>query len=232
MFTYIFRMNFEEQDGFSRDIELRSDQTFFDFYNIIIENLALDNSLECTFYLCDHRFRKRKRIWQPGVAPTRSRYHHETSENEKVFYMDKSILSDFIDDPHQKFIFTYDVERDWNFYIEMIKISPQSANGHFPRINASIGPVPIEISRKPVALPGIVDEDDEEILEGAHIHEDDDQDEYPGMGSAIADDDEAEGSFIYEEEIQAAEDALEEIDDSEFYDDSIEITEDFDDDRT
>jgi hypothetical protein len=231
MFTYRFRMNFEEQEGFSRDIELKTDQTFLDFYTIIMENLSLDKSLECTFYMCDHRYRKRQRIYHPDFLPTTKdkRQQQEDGDIGPTLFMNKSILSDLIDDPHQKFIFIYDVPKEWSFYIELIKISPQSSGNEYPRIVASVGPVPIEISRKPVALPGIVDEDEDELAT-ADIDEDEDQDEYPGIEMAMADGEDIEGSFIYEEVQPEGE--LEEIDDSEFYDDSIEISEDFDDEKS
>jgi hypothetical protein len=213
MFTYRFRMNFEEQDGFSRDIELRSDQTFLDFYHMISENLALDKSLECAFFLCDHFYRKRKRIFQPGNTDTKKAAQDADLPDTKLF-MDECILSDYIDDPHQKFIFIYDIAKDWNFYIELLKILPASPSLQYPKISGSVGGIPIEISRKPIVLPGVTEEDDLE-----HESHDDETDE-PELIMDMDGDEQNEESY--------AEEDLDSMDDSGFYDDSIEINDEFD----
>jgi len=222
MFTYKFRMNFEEQEGFSRDIEIRTDQTFLDFNNIISENLSLDKSLECAFFMCDHRFRKKKRIYQPGnTDPVKA--PDDGSEPEKKLFMDKCILSDYIDDPHQKFIYVYDIDKDWNFFIELLKISPAASGLEYPRIAASIGGIPLEISRKPVALPGLPDDDDEEAVT---LPGDEDDEEGHEMEMIMEDEeDDSEGAQIYGEEDV---DGMVDIDESEFFDESISLGDDFD----
>lgn len=215
MFTYRFRMNFEEQEGFSRDIELRSDQTFFDFHNIISENLSLDKSIENAFFMCDHFYRKRKRIFQPGNTDTGKAEQDADLPDNKLF-MDKCVLSDFIDDPHQKFIYIYDIDKDWNFYIELLKIMPGSPNQQYPRISGSVGGIPIEISRKPVVLPGISDEEEDE----SEIA--DDEDEMHELAMSLGSGDDHEETQTYGEE------DMDNMDESGFYDDSIQINEDFD----
>jgi hypothetical protein len=216
MFTYRFRMNFEEQDGFRRDIELRSDQTFLDFYHIISENLTLDKSLECAFFLCDHFYRKRKRIFQPGNTDTKKAAQDADLPDNKLF-MDECILSDYIDDPHQKFIFIYDIAKDWNFYIELLKILPAAPTQQYPKISGSVGGIPIEISRKPVVLPGVMEDEDD--LESVTT---DDDIEEPELIMDMDGDDENEESHEYEEG------DMDSMGDSSFYDDSIEINEEFD----
>ncbi len=215
MFTYRFRMNFEEQEGFSRDIELRSDQTFFDFHNIISENLSLDKSVENAFFMCDHFYRKRKRIFQPGNIDT-AKAKQDADLPDNKFFMDECVLSDFIDDPHQKFIYVYDIDKDWNFYIELLKIMPGSPNQQYPRISASVGGIPIEISRKPIVLPGVDDEDDDD----AELAENEDEMHEMAMGFIGSDD--------HEETQTYGEEDMDNLDDAGFYDDSIQISEDSD----
>jgi hypothetical protein len=222
MFTYKFRMNFEEQDGFSRDIELLTDQSFLDFHTIIGDNLSLDKSVECTFYMCDHRYRKRKRIYQPGNTEA-LKPPAEGQEPEKKLFMDECTLSDYIDDPHQKFIYIYDIDKDWSFYIELLKISKASDGAEYPKIAASIGGVPLEISRKPVVLPGLSDEDDD--VADTRTGDDEDDEDGHEMEMVIEDEGEDdEGSQIFGEEDV---DGMDDIDDSAFYDGSIGV-EDFD----
>ncbi len=200
MFIYRFRLNFEEQDGFSRDVELITDQTFMDFHKVIRDNLSLDQNVECAFFLCDHRFRKRKQIHhhipEQGSAP-------DEEDAPKKLYMEQCVLSDFIDDPHQKFIYIYDLAKEWTFFIELLKIRPAEAGKTYPAIAAAAGGVPVEISRKPVPLPGVPDDDDDA-------------------------EDEEDTTMEQQEEGVYGEEDMDEFDDSHMYDDSIEIGEDFD----
>jgi len=222
MFIYRFKINFEEQEGFSRDIDLLTDQTFLDFHNIIKENLSLNEDVECTFYLCDHRYRKRRRIYQPGATPAVKRHEEEEQNNAApILYMDKCVLSDYIDDPHQKFLYIYDVAKDWNFYIELSRIIRATERKDYPLVSASYGPIPIEISKKPVPLPGLTDDDDDEMVAIPGDPEDDDPDAVMDMEDNEDDDDETSDGYSEED--------LDELDDSSFYQSgSTDIGDDFD----
>ena len=205
MFTYKFRMNFEDQEGFSRDIELLTDQTFKDFHKIISENLALDSSIECAFFLCDHRYRKKKQLHQHKPDNLQKEDNSEETNVSPKLYMEDCVLSDYIDDPHQKFLYIYDLRREWTFFIELARISPAASGSAYPRIAGSVGGIPVEISRKPIPLPGLLDEEDDEDEENETM-----------MGVEGG----AESVF--------GEEDLDEMDDSGFYDDSVEIGGDFD----
>ncbi len=210
MFAYRFRMNFEEQDGFSRDIELGVDQTFLDLYNIITENLSLDKTLSSSFFLADHRFRKKKEISQPGKQHVHGNPgDDEETMDERRLEMDKCRLNEFIDDPHQKFLFIYDLTKEWTFYIELLKIVKGAKEDTYPRIEKSTGPVPVEISRKPRPLPGIDDEDDLNPDEDG----DNDSDETDISSGA---------QNLYGEE------DLDEFDDSSFYNNAADDSQDID----
>jgi len=209
MFAYRFKMNFEEQDGFSRDIELGVDQTFLDFYNIIIESLSLDKTVPCSFFICDHRYRKKKEI----IMPEQEQNQDDKAANEQPgdqkpkLRMDKCSLNELIDDPHQKFLFIYDIKKEWTFFIELSKIVSREKGETYPRIINAVGPVPQEISRKPRPLPGL-DDDDEDISDS----------EMEGEEMNI--NPEAEGTY--------GEEDLDEFDDSSFYNDAVDSSQDFD----
>lgn len=159
MFIYRFKLSFEDQDDFAREVEIRADQTFFEFYHTLKENLALNESLGSSFFLCDHRFRKKKEIAQPHLRT----HSNDTQEevNPKLF-MDQCVLSDYVDDPHQKFLFIYDLSKDWSFFIELAKIATAQKNGQYPRIISSKGGIPREISNQKIPDPGIQDYEEED----------------------------------------------------------------------
>lgn len=210
MFVYRFRIKFEEQEGFSRDIELRSDQTFLDFHKIMSENLSFDISKECAFFLCDHKYRKKKQIHQ-HMPPDSGKTDITEDSSTSDIYMEKAVLSDFIDDPRQKFLYVYDMEKDWQFYIDLIRIKPASGSMEYPVVAASEGGIPVEI--KPKTIPGDIETEMESEA-----------------GEFKNDDDETTGLRGKVQEVFGDEDA-DDFDDSAFYNDSVESGGDIDDEK-
>jgi hypothetical protein len=194
MLAYRFRLSFEDQDGFLREMEVRSDQTFVDFHEAIVSNLGLDPGMLSSFFICDHNFRKKKEISLIDMNPEQE----PGSENEdgkpaspKVIEMKDAVLSDFIDDPHQKLMYVYDYMNYWTFYIELQKIVKADGSHTYPRVTKTTNEVPRELTATPQQIPGVdkslefgFDEDvyDPEDVKGLEGEEDffDDQDNEPG----------------------------------------------------
>lgn len=174
MLIYKFKVNFEDQDDFLREIELRADQTFEDFHQAILGNLGLDPGMLASFFICDHRFRKQKEIQLVENPLSQAKKKQNTDEGpetiSKAILMRESELKDFIDDPHQRLLFIYDYASSWTFYIELVKIMHEDKSISYPWFSKSIGPVPRELAPIPktggeISLPGDeVFEDEEEML--------------------------------------------------------------------
>lgn len=169
MLIYKFKISFEDYDDFSREIELRADQTFEDFHQAILGNLGLDPGMMASFFICDHRFRKKKEIQLIETPPDNARNKSEQTEGpeniSKAILIREYELKDIIDDPHQRLIFLYDYKNRWTFYIELIKILPENKSHSYPFFSKSIGAVPAELV--PVS-PNIVEpltDDDLEFTE-------------------------------------------------------------------
>lgn len=139
MLIYKFKIRFEEQEDFLREIELRADQTFEDFHQAILGNLGLDPGMLASFFICDHRYRKLKEIQLVETGPDDhpgEEAAEEATDNDKPEDQDKSdgtddieseggsllmhesLLKDHIDDPHQRMLFMYDNLNQWTFYID------------------------------------------------------------------------------------------------------------------
>ncbi len=160
MLIYRFKVRFEEQDDFLREIELLADQTFEDFHQALLGNLGLDPGMLASFFICDHRFRKKKEIKLVNQVNTVEHLLNQEDENEidasgKQTVMHKSELKDFIDDPHQRLIFLYDYLNKWTFYLELQKILPEDKAKTYPHISKSEGPVPRELTATPKQIPGV-----------------------------------------------------------------------------
>jgi len=155
MYTYRFKFTFEDQTEFLREFELNSEQSFEDFHNAIVENLALDKNTLASFFLTDNRFRKKREISLVDMSPEDKGSNYGDDEPEKMLVMKDAIISDVIDDPHQKLLYVYDYLNYWTFYLELIKIGKATSDQKFPRVVKSAGEVPKELSLKAHQLSSI-----------------------------------------------------------------------------
>jgi hypothetical protein len=130
MYTYKFRLLFDEVEDFVRDYEILASQTFQDFHNIIIESIKGLNDKElASFYICDGRWDKQIEITLIDMDMVSN-----TEEDDMPrTIMSEAVLSDFIDDPHQRLIYEYDFLNLKTFYIELLKTFESNSNGKYPQ---------------------------------------------------------------------------------------------------
>jgi hypothetical protein len=148
MHIYRFKVLFEDQDGFYREFELQSDQTFLDFHLAIVANLKLDPGMLSSFFTCNDHFRKKQEISLVDMdqEPT-------DGTGKPVLIMEECRLNDFIDDPHQKLLYVYDYLNYWTFYIELLRILPADKDKQYPHLHRAAGEVPRELTATPGAMP-------------------------------------------------------------------------------
>ena len=140
MYVYKFRLTFDEVEDFVRDYEILSNQTFLDFHNIIIQSINLNSKELASFYIADHRWEKHKEITLMDMMDE----EEEQAEVPKSVMAD-AVLSDYIDDPHQKMIYEYDFLNLKTFYIELLKTSKvddAAAIAKYPKCTHSKGEIP------------------------------------------------------------------------------------------
>ena len=56
--------------------------------------------------------------------------------------MENTRLNKHIDDPHQKFYYTYNFERPFDFHVQLIKILKEEEGKEYPSLFKSIGKAP------------------------------------------------------------------------------------------
>jgi hypothetical protein len=150
MYTYKFRLFFDEVEDFVRDYELLSEQTFLDFHDIIVRSIdGLDGRELASFYVCDSNWGKLKEITLLDMDDRDDDF--DQPEIPKTT-MEEAILSDLIDDPHQRLIYEYDFLNLKTFFIELLKSSESNDGQIYPRCTAATGELPkqINISQKDV----------------------------------------------------------------------------------
>ncbi len=186
MAVYKFRVTFEDDSDLFRDIELKSEATFLQLHNTIVQAFEFVSNELASFYTTDDSWRKENEISLEDMG------------QENPVLMRKAILADYIEDPHQKFIYTFDFMNEWNFMVELLKIIPkEDPKIKYPAITKKEGDIPkIFKNIKPTHLgDDELDEDWDDISpKKKHSAKDefDDLDEF--------DEDEFDGDYDTDEE--------------------------------
>jgi hypothetical protein len=138
MYTYKFRLLFDEIEDFVRDYEILAEQTFKDFHDVIVKSITgLDKQELASFYICDGRWKKQQEITliDMNMDDDSNPFVEEKTEEEQNIpkaIMSESVLSDFIDDPHQRLIYEYNFLNINTFYIELLKTFESSSKVKYP----------------------------------------------------------------------------------------------------
>lgn len=148
MAVYRFRVTFEDTEDVYREIDIKSSQNFEDFHNIIIQSIGFDNIHDASFYISDDYWRKGEEITLQAEK--------EASTPKKQ--MNKCKLLSLIDDPHQKFVYVYDLKTNWTFLVELMKIVPDDEKASYPKCIKNVGEAPKQYKTN-TAVP-VVDEDE------------------------------------------------------------------------
>lgn len=139
MAVYRFKVSFEDYDEVSRIIDIKSSQTFIDFHQIIHKSTGYDTEKSSSFYISTDHWIKGDEI---AYLPT------QRKTDRGVALMEKAVLKDFIDDPHQKFYYTYNFDRPYDFHVELIQIILNEDDKiNYPAIFKSTGEAPKIISQ-------------------------------------------------------------------------------------
>jgi len=149
MYTYKFRLFFDDVEDFVRDYEILAEQTFKDLHDAIIKSInGLDSNELASFYICDGRWEKKKEITLIDMKfDDDSNFSTKTKEDRGVAdiakaIMSKAVLRDYIDDPHQQLIYEYNFLNISTFYIELLKTFESGENIKYPRCVYSVGEMP------------------------------------------------------------------------------------------
>src|ERR1700748_1627852 len=113
MALYRFRITFEDYDDVVREIDVKSNQTFEDLHRAIHQSTGYNYEYPSSFYISNDQWTKGEEI---TYMPNQKRI------DRGVSLMDKVKLLSFICDPHQKFYYTFNFDRPFDFHVELMKI--------------------------------------------------------------------------------------------------------------
>jgi hypothetical protein len=168
MALYRFRITFEDYDDVVREIDVKSNQTFEDLHRAIHQSTGYNPEYPSSFYISNDQWIKGEEI---TFMPNQKRI------DRKVALMDKVKLLSYIDDPHQKFYYTFNFDRPFDFHVELMKIILDETPGvTYPAVIKSTGEAPKQfgnVLNVPVAAP---EGDDFDFLNEMAIGEEDAED--------------------------------------------------------
>lgn len=133
MAIYRFRVSFEDYDEIIREIDVLSKHTFLDLHFAIQKALGYDPERPSSFYISNDQ-------WKKGEEFT---YLASDQKIKKgALLMENTRLNKHIDDPHQKFYYTYNFDRPFDFHVQLIKILKEEEGKEYPALFKSVGKAP------------------------------------------------------------------------------------------
>ena len=154
MALYRFRVTFEDYDDVTREIDVKSNQTFEDLHRAIHQSTGYNPEYSSSFYFSNDQWTKGEEI---TYLPNQRR------ADRGVALMEKVKLSSFIDDPHQKFYYTFNFDRPFDFHVELMKIILDDTPGvTYPAVIKSVGEAPKQFGNafNATALPPVSEDFD------------------------------------------------------------------------
>lgn len=143
MAIYRFKISFEDFDEIIREIDIKTTQTFEDLHRAIHRSTGYNADKSSSFYVSTDNWIKGDEI---AILPTQRKI------DNGVILMENAKLSSFIEDPHQKFYYTYDFDRPFDFHVELVKIILENdPNIEYPFLVKSIGEAPKIIDKSNVS---------------------------------------------------------------------------------
>jgi len=133
MAIYRFRVNFEDYDDIIREIDVLSTSTFLDLHQAIQQSTGYNPETSSSFYISNEQWMKGEEI---AYLPSGRK------QERGISLMENSKLNKFIDDPHQKFYYTYNFDRPFDFHVQLIKILKEENGKSYPLIVKSVGIAP------------------------------------------------------------------------------------------
>jgi len=166
MALYRFRVTFEDYDDVMREIDVKSNQTFEDLHRAIHQSTGYNPEFPSSFYISNDQWMKGEEI---TYLPNQKR------KDRGISLMTNVKLLSFIDDPHQKFYYTFNFDRPFDFHVELMKIILDETPGTtYPAVVKSVGEAPKQFGNvfTPAATAAAPDEDFDFLNEMAYNPED------------------------------------------------------------
>ncbi len=144
-----FQIISQENKNFRLEVELSKSHTFFDFHSIIQKSLGYESHQLASFFISNQRGLKEKEISMLDLGMNGGVY----------LIMQKTNLSDLIQDKKQKMLYTFDFLNDRSLLIELTDIIMEK-NLSEPLVTLKLGDTPQQVLGEDV---DVIDQDSLDI---------------------------------------------------------------------
>lgn len=103
----------DEVEDFKREIQIDADDTFLNLHNAIIKSTDYKDGEMSSFFICDDNWEKDKEITLVEM---------DTNSDEDSYIMETTILSDILEEEHQKLMYVFDYMTERAFFMELREI--------------------------------------------------------------------------------------------------------------
>ncbi|MCB9364821.1 MAG: hypothetical protein H6587_09650 [Flavobacteriales bacterium] len=131
MSIYKFRVLVEADEVIFKDIEVKSNQTFEDFHEMIVAAFGFDNSQMASFYTSNDQWEKGQEIALFDM--------NMDDEQAKILVMAETPINTQINCIGAHLLYSYDFLNMTNFFIELIEIIVKETAEFYPRVVHSQG---------------------------------------------------------------------------------------------
>ena len=135
-----FRVYFEEDDSIYRDVVIKHTQNFMQLHEVILKAYEFDNKHQATFYRSND-------AWQQGREISLEKYDKKYRVDPLI--MAETTIGSEIKNTNQRFTYTYDFHKQWNFLIELTNVAKDAdSRQDYPGVVRSEGIGPKQYGTK------------------------------------------------------------------------------------
>ena len=111
--TYRFTIISDEIDHFLREIQIDSEATFLEFHKAIIAAMGYPDDQMTSFFICNENWEKETEVTLEDMLG---------NSDEDNWVMEDTVISDLVEDEHQRLLYVFDPLADRVFFIELSEI--------------------------------------------------------------------------------------------------------------
>lgn len=137
--VYRFKVWFDDVEDVYRWIDIKPSHTFFDFHNIIQEAIGFDKKEFASFYVSDDRWRK---LFEITLEDMEMGSDDGNSDGVPAMLMKDARLRDYVNDPHQRFVYVTDFVANWTLFVELQTVADEAPKKEYPMVLRSEGKAP------------------------------------------------------------------------------------------
>jgi hypothetical protein len=138
MKLFTFRAISQEDEDFVLEIQIRSDQTFFDLHRSFQKQLNYDESQMASFYLTNDNWEKEKEINLFDMFD-------DNHNGNELLKMEDTLLDDMLKKEKSKLLYVHDFFYERALFIELIKITDHVINSFSPECLRLEGKIPKQV---------------------------------------------------------------------------------------